>query len=184
MNLIQLIKKAFILSPVGFVRFQWRWISCRHKYKKDSRIMAVARHTYLQNYRNEVVWRLKKKYRKLLPKLKNMIDSKYDSLPHDSDGKIWVCWLQGMEQAPDIVKICYESICRQFSNREVVLITNENYADYITLPHYIVEKCAGGGYIGCYVVGFDPFKPADRVWRNLDRCYHSLDFGCYSKLYA
>lgn len=54
---------------------------------------------------------------------------------------IWVCWLQGMENAPLIVKKCYESLVRNIPNQyDIVIITEENLHKYINLPEYISEK--------------------------------------------
>lgn len=56
---------------------------------------------------------------------------------------IWVCWFQGIENAPDIVKRCYESICN-VKNKEVILITNENYLQYTDFPKHIIDKWESG----------------------------------------
>lgn len=53
---------------------------------------------------------------------------------------IWVCWWQGLEQAPEIVKICIESIRRNVKNHEVTLITDENYSEYVHIPSWVEQK--------------------------------------------
>ncbi len=58
--------------------------------------------------------------------------------------KIWMAWFQGMEQAPDVVKKCYESVCRQFPEYEIVVITDDNYTDYVSFPDCIMEKYKKG----------------------------------------
>ena len=58
--------------------------------------------------------------------------------------KIWVCWFQGIENAPNIVQICYESIRKNLTNKEIILITDYNRKNYIQLPDYIEEKYAKG----------------------------------------
>jgi len=57
------------------------------------------------------------------------------------DGKhtIWWCWLQGVENAPEIVKVCLNSV-RKYSDWDLVIITKESYEKYIEIPEYIVEK--------------------------------------------
>jgi len=54
---------------------------------------------------------------------------------------IWVCWLQGEASAPSLVARCIASI-RKFKqeSQEVVVITEENYTDYLDLPKAIIEK--------------------------------------------
>ena len=48
--------------------------------------------------------------------------------------KIWICWWQGIEHAPEIVKVCVDSIKRNNNKYEVIIITDENYKNYITFP--------------------------------------------------
>lgn len=57
---------------------------------------------------------------------------------------IWMCWLQGMENAPEIVKKCVESVKRNMPKYEVRVLTAENMFDYVTLPDHIVRKYQKG----------------------------------------
>lgn len=51
--------------------------------------------------------KLKRKY---MDKLKEF-EKRYDiNLPHKSSDIVWVCWFQGIDSAPEIVKICYHSL--------------------------------------------------------------------------
>ena len=52
---------------------------------------------------------------------------------------IWVCWFQGLENAPFIVKQCIASIKRHAGGRKVVVITEQNLADYVTFPSFILR---------------------------------------------
>lgn len=58
--------------------------------------------------------------------------------------KIWVCWLQGEANMPDIVRTCYNSVKANADGREVVLITNENVEKYISIPKFIKDKVNNG----------------------------------------
>jgi mannosyltransferase OCH1-like enzyme len=53
---------------------------------------------------------------------------------------IWTCWLQGYENAPQIIKACITSMYKYSSKYEVVIITEDNIHNYVTFPDYIVEK--------------------------------------------
>lgn len=54
---------------------------------------------------------------------------------------IWIMWMQGMENAPEIVKKCYGSICRNKPDKyDIVLLTMKNISKYIKLPSYVMEK--------------------------------------------
>lgn len=57
---------------------------------------------------------------------------------------IWVCWMQGMDQAPELVQCCYRSLQRHLADRKIVLITEENYRDFVEFPAYIEEKYKKG----------------------------------------
>lgn len=72
-------------------------------------------------------------------------DSCYNSnLPHEYSNKVWICWLQGIENAPEIVKRCYESVMKNLTDREIVLITLENMNQYVQFPDYIIDKWKSG----------------------------------------
>lgn len=59
------------------------------------------------------------------------------------DDRIWFCWLQGIENAPEMVKVCLESQKRIFGDR-VVVLDDKNYRKWIELPDYIEEKYRKG----------------------------------------
>lgn len=53
---------------------------------------------------------------------------------------VWFCWLQGIENAPRLVQVCYTSVQKYCADRPVHLITGENMSDFVTLPDYIMQK--------------------------------------------
>lgn len=58
---------------------------------------------------------------------------------------IWVCWLQGEKNAPDLVKICMDSVKKNKpEDFEFVLLTQDNLSKYIKLPHFILDKLMRG----------------------------------------
>lgn len=57
---------------------------------------------------------------------------------------MWVCWFQGMDSAPELVQKCYTSLQNNLSDREIVLLTEENFRDYTDLPKHILEKYEAG----------------------------------------
>lgn len=59
---------------------------------------------------------------------------------NETNKVIWFCWLQGLEQAPPIVKACYNSIERHLADREIKVIDKNNWKEYVELPEYIVKK--------------------------------------------
>lgn len=66
-----------------------------------------------------------------------------ENVLHEKSNKIWFCWFQGIENAPDIVKICYNSL-KKLNDKELILITKENMFEYISFPQFIMEKWKNG----------------------------------------
>ena len=54
--------------------------------------------------------------------------------------KIWICWWQGIDNAPDIVKVCVQSIKKNYNEKDIIFITEDNYANYVTFPKWVEEK--------------------------------------------
>lgn len=63
---------------------------------------------------------------------------------HRTSDKVWICWFQGIENAPAIVKKCYESVKQNMPDKEIVLLTSDNLLDYVTFPDFIMEKWEKG----------------------------------------
>lgn len=57
---------------------------------------------------------------------------------------IWVCWWNGLDTAPDIVKRCVKSIYMHSGKHPVFLITRETYNNYLQIPEYIIKKMEAG----------------------------------------
>lgn len=61
-----------------------------------------------------------------------------------TSNKVWWCWLQGEENAPKLNKACLNSLKKNLSDREIVVITNQNLDKYVQIPDFIKEKHANG----------------------------------------
>jgi hypothetical protein len=95
-------------------------------------------HEAYQAIQTKVVPSVRKRYQGLLEEL--IAQYSDNELEHEHNRKIWVCWLQGMEQAPEIVKVCHASLIQCLNDREVVVITSQNVNDYVTFPEHIQRK--------------------------------------------
>lgn len=58
----------------------------------------------------------------------------------EKNAPIWIFWWQGMDNAPEIVEACFESIKRNAGSHQINLLTKDNYKEYIEFPNYITEK--------------------------------------------
>ena len=81
-------------------------------------------------------------YNNILIKYKNIINVSNSFL--ESDATIWVCWWDGENNMPPIVKSCYNSIVINAASHPVVLITKYNYFNYISIPEKILNKVNSG----------------------------------------
>ncbi len=82
---------------------------------------------------------LKKKYSGFLRKYKTKKISR-----HEYSDIIWWCWFQGEENAPDIAKACLESVRRNMPDKRLIVITEDNMWNYISMPDFIKEKYEKG----------------------------------------
>ena len=80
---------------------------------------------------------LERRYRQALEDFERRFD---ESLPHEASDRVWVCWLQGIENAPELVRRCYASLAENLTDRRITLITAGNMADYVQFPEAILEK--------------------------------------------
>ena len=85
--------------------------------------------------------KLEKKYKSKLIEFDVNFD---DTLHHEQSNKVWVCWFQGMENAPSIVQRCFQSLIKNLTDREIILITSDNIFDYVQFPDYIINKWENG----------------------------------------
>lgn len=61
-----------------------------------------------------------------------------------AEKQVWICWLQGMENAPQIVRDCYASVCYWMKDWKITVITADNMDQYVKFPDYIVNKWKTG----------------------------------------
>lgn len=62
----------------------------------------------------------------------------------DGSSTIWVCWFQGMEEAPELVKMCYKSLKKYNGDHDICVLTDENIGSYVKFPSYIERKYQEG----------------------------------------
>lgn len=54
---------------------------------------------------------------------------------------IWIMWWQGENSMPPIVRACYNSVLKYKDiSTKVVIITQNNYSDYVDIPNFILDK--------------------------------------------
>ena len=91
---------------------------------------------------NKIYKRLKKKNCEFITEYVNT--HKNDKQTHEHANIIWTIWLQGMENAPEVVKKCYESMKKNIKDKKIIVITDDNYNEYVQFPEYILDKYKKG----------------------------------------
>lgn len=76
---------------------------------------------------------------KNLPVLSNKINTPLKKVK-ENELYIWFMWLQGLDEAPELVKTNYKMLIKIYGENNVRLITESNLYDYIELPNYILNK--------------------------------------------
>lgn len=85
-----------------------------------------------------VVPHLRQQYQSYLEQLIDKYSSK--ELHHRKSNKVWFCWLQGLDKAPELVHICLNSLHSNLPDYDIVVLTEDNLSDYVTYPNFILHK--------------------------------------------
>ena len=98
---------------------------------KDDIKCLMSKHSILMQY-------FEKKYADFIKTYE--FDEK--SIPENSNfkNKIWICWWQGIDNAPDIVKKCVHSIKANAMPYEVIVLDDTNYRNYVNVPDWMELK--------------------------------------------
>ena len=92
---------------------------------------------------NKLLGKLRKRYRGYITEYLNREQEKEPKDRVRTDN-VWVFWLDGLSSAPEVVKICVRSVVENLSDKNVHILTEENYRDYVTFPPFIQEKIDSG----------------------------------------
>lgn len=57
---------------------------------------------------------------------------------------VWSLWLQGIDNAPDIVKKCVDSQKKYMPDKKIIVLDESTIHNYVTLPDYIEKKWKEG----------------------------------------
>lgn len=97
---------------------------------------------FAKRYHQSVLGYLKKRYAKEIANL-SFEFSKVKPV-ETINPKIWQCWWQGEDGLKDITKVCTESVKDNCGKYSVVLITWDNYQEYVKIPSVAIRKYKEG----------------------------------------
>ena len=119
-----LTKPVFILKSEIF---NWFW---RNKNKRKQ-VKEIAKSQRVLSYLNRYAAYF------------STISPDKDAIPKQEKERIFSIWLQGEENAPPIVKVCFASI-RKNCTQDFVVLDEKTLFDWIQLPDYVVTKWKKG----------------------------------------
>ena len=102
-----------------------------------TRLPGSLKYYFAGKKHKSVLSYLYKRYSSIITTYENTSN---DNSVIQADSKIWVCWWDGINSMPEIVKICYNYLFRNAGTHPVQLITKDNYANFISVPNYIMDK--------------------------------------------
>lgn len=91
-------------------------------------------------YRRVIYQYLESEFIDIVEKYK--IDGCENSIAGTSAKIIWVCWFQGEDNMPELVRMCYNNLKNKIKGSDIklILLTHENIDKYVEIPDYIKEK--------------------------------------------
>lgn len=122
-------KREFLIKAIQYISRNIRYFNV-----VNPNIIVLAE-------RERCYRKLKRKYRKILINDKPIIN---DEKIIEKSNNIWICWFQGIENAPELVKACYNSVLKNYKDKEIIVLTEENYKKYVDMPEYIIKKWEKG----------------------------------------
>ncbi len=147
-NLLQILKTRYTqLGGLRLVR-EYARLGVLWPMVKAMARNPLSRQSYKNAYAlalRRVEGLLQEKYRPVMRKMADQVRNEGGStgsptaLEHKRSKKIWFCWLQGIENAPEVVKACYHSLTR-LTGYSLIVIDGRNWREYVELPEYVVEK--------------------------------------------
>ena len=122
-------KREFLIKVIQYISRNIRYFNV-----VNPNIIALAE-------RERCYRKLKRKYRKIVINDKPITS---DKKIIEKSNKIWICWFQGIENAPELVKACYNSVLKNYKDKEIIVLTEENYKKYVDMPEHIIKKWEKG----------------------------------------
>ncbi|MDR2717114.1 MAG: capsular polysaccharide synthesis protein [Treponema sp.] len=54
--------------------------------------------------------------------------------------QIWICWWDGIDTMPPLVRACYNSVNENAGKNNIHLITKNNFHEFVSIPNHILNK--------------------------------------------
>lgn len=129
--------RIIINDIIFYSQFWGIWSAIRIRlFPKIYDIFKPGSYTKKQN---EILFsKLKEEFRPIIEKYQK--GPKTPPSPIHEHTPIWVCWWQGEDNMPEMIKQCYKLMLKNRNKHPIILITKDNYTKYIELPPIILNR--------------------------------------------
>ena len=93
---------------------------------------------------NRMIRKFRKHAEPCIDQIKAKVEKRFVTSAVKQSDTIWVLWFQGIENAPEVVKKCYESLLKYCPQKRIVLLSEANLNNYISLPRHVEDKYQQG----------------------------------------
>lgn len=105
----------------------------RFRQRHDLRLVK-NKNTLAKIYEDDSYQRLRQEYADMIR------DGVQNTGAPAPGNKVWICWLQGEESAPPLVKACIHSVRQNLPQKEVIVLSEETIPQYVHFPEHITRK--------------------------------------------
>ena len=85
---------------------------------------------------------IKRNYSEIIEKYRNYQEIEDKKIGNDYT--IWIFWWQGESNMPYPVDLCLNSVKRHMGEHQIVLVSKDNYSNYLDVPQYMLQKLEMG----------------------------------------
>ncbi len=133
------IVEYIIIKLCNVIKSTFSITNINNRRHKQITILGIKFKFRLKNRLNN--FKSKTNVAEYIHKYKYILTENVDIKPVPGfDNVIWSCWLQGIENAPLIVKYAINTIIEKNPKLKLIIITAKNMDQYIEIPSYIKKK--------------------------------------------
>ena len=129
---------TIVVAYTGYLHYELSVLNRKFSYCINHFTTNIMKNPY--NFLHKVI--MKENLRKYTYVLNRHVSIAVSKNPYPN--KVWFYWNDGVENAPEIVKICLKSIRKHIKNMEIIQLDSRNISNYIKLPKYIIDKYKAG----------------------------------------
>lgn len=162
--------------------FQTAWNEmCFVLNRKRHREDFARRVPTFQKY-SHLIALLDRKYGHIVEKYAHFTPEAWNGEKISADAPIWVFWLQGFKNAPEVVQDCFRSLKQHAGGHPVIALDNDNMWRYVDIPDYVWEKYRNGVITSSFfsdVLRFLLLEKHGGIW--VDACDFFLSDGFFKE---